>query len=232
MKLALLADIHGNSQALESVLKAASEEGVDELLIMGDLVGYYFHPDEVLELLEPWKKVIIRGNHEESLAQAITSVSFLEGYEKRYGSGLRIALERLNREQINMLTSLPDKRVFRRGSLNILMCHGSPWDVNHYIYPDAKDEVFERCFESDIDMVLSGHTHYAHSKEINGARFINPGSVGQPRDRSPGAAWALLDTSNGSVTFKREKYDISSVVIEARNRHPELPYLSEVLLRE
>ena len=232
MRLALLADIHGNHLALQAILKEARKQSVDELLVMGDIVGYYFHPDKVLECLEPWIKTMIRGNHEDSLKAAIASPETLDIYEKRYGSGLRMALDKLSDQQLDMLCFLPTQQKIIRDSYHILMCHGSPWDTDQYIYPNATDDVFERCFETGDDIVLSGHTHYSLLKKVNGALFVNPGSVGQPRDRKQGAAWALLDTDSGEINFRREHYDIDAVVSEAQLFHPDIPYLSEVLLRQ
>jgi len=71
-----------------------------------------------------------------------------------------------------------------------------------------------------------------NKKQFEKKTFVNPGSVGQPRDRKVGAAWALLDSDSGVVDFKRERYDMTSIVEEAREINPDLPYLSEVLLRQ
>jgi predicted phosphodiesterase len=68
-------------------------------------------------------------------------------------------------------------------------------------------------------------------RDSGAVRLINPGSVGQPRNRQPGAQWAILDTSTRQVTLCCEDYDFHSVALEAAARHPELPYLSEVLVR-
>lgn len=232
MKIAVLADIHGNSLALNAVLVAAKEECVDELLIAGDLVGYYFHPDTVMELLNPWEKQVISGNHEIHLAQAKESIATLSDYEMKYGTGLRKALESLSNAELNYLTALPTSLIVERDGCKILMCHGSSWDVDQYIYPDSPNELFQRCMQDNIDIVITGHTHYPVHKELEKGLFINPGSVGQPRDRKPGAAWALLDTENGTVELRRENYDIQTVVDEAEKLHPELHYLSNVLLRQ
>jgi len=67
MKIGILANIHANHLALEAVLNRSKKEGVELLLIAGDLVGYYFEPLKVIQLLDPWDKVVIRGNHEEYL---------------------------------------------------------------------------------------------------------------------------------------------------------------------
>jgi len=78
---------------------------------------------------------------------------------------------------------------------------------------------------------VMGHTHYPMLKRIGSTAVINPGSVGQPRDRKPGACWALFDTKDHTIELRRENYDSSSLVRECQLRHPELPYLSEVLQR-
>ena len=82
-----------------------------------------------------------------------------------------------------------------------------------------------------FDLVVMGHTHYPLVKKQGGTLLVNPGSVGQPRNRRPGAAWAIFDTADRTVQLRSESYDSSDLVRECRLRHPELPYLSEVLLR-
>jgi len=68
-------------------------------------------------------------------------------------------------------------------------------------------------------------------RRVGQSRLINPGSVGQPRNRQPGAAWAILDTEDGMVEMRIEDYDMSELLRECRLRHPDLPYLAEVLMR-
>ena len=232
MRIALLGDIHGNALALHAVLEAASEEGVEKLLITGDLVGYYFSPGKVLELLEPWDKIIVRGNHEEMLTLARNDPSQLTRIDRAYGSGLRLALDELSTTQLDMLDDLPHPLKVEIDGFSILLCHGSPWDSGHYIYPDTPHQLYERCAEPDADMVVMGHTHYPMLQRIMNKSLVNPGSVGQPRNRCPGAWWAMLDTcSDEKIVIKRENYNIQAVVDEAKLRHPELPHLARVLLR-
>lgn len=231
MKLGLLGDIHGNALALESVLNAATRLGVEKLLITGDLVGYYFQPGKVMELLAPWNKIIVRGNHEDMLTSAIESPDLLTIIEKKYGSGLRLALEQLSNEQVRELSQLPEIQNVTINACHILLCHGSPWDTDQYIYPDASAELFKKCMSFGMDIIVMGHTHYPMNREIGTTLLINPGSVGQPRNKQPGASWAILDTETKNVTFRNEDYSIQSVVNEASHREPMLPYLAEVLVR-
>ncbi len=231
MKLALLGDIHGNHLALRAVLAAAKLEGVERLLITGDFIGYYFWPSQVLDMLSGWDLVAVRGNHEDMLIQAYRRPELLLDIEQRYGSGLSVALDSLSAAQLDWLMKLPHPQSIAIGDCKILLCHGAPWDVDQYIYPDSDSELFERCDKLVHDWVVTGHTHYPLIRQLDKTMFVNPGSVGQPRDRVPGAAWALLDSETGQVELKREPYDIHSVANEARQIHPKLNYLSEVLLR-
>lgn len=231
MQVALMGDIHGNALALRAVLDKAVREGVEKLLITGDLVGYYFSPGMVLELLGPWNKHMVRGNHEEMLALACADASRIAAIESRYGSGLRLALEELSDLQIEELCRLPHPLSVEIDGLRILLCHGAPWDSGQYVYPDAPRELIERCAEPDVDIVVMGHTHYPMRHDVNNCILVNPGSVGQPRNHRPGADWALLDTRSGKIEMRHEKYDIQALVDDAKRRHPEMPHLAEVLTR-
>lgn len=232
MKLALLGDIHGNAAALQSVLAAVTLSGVESLLITGDLVGYYFAPQDVLELLQPWHRYVVRGNHEDMLCAAQNDRKFLAQVDARYGTGVRIALEQLNGQQLDELCSLPHPLKIEIDGCRMQLCHGAPWDNDCYIYPDAQSALMERCAVQDFDMVVLGHTHYPMRRLIGNTLVVNPGSVGQPRNRQPGAHWALFDTATRSLEFHCEQYDVSGLVQECRQRHPELPYLAEVLTRK
>jgi putative phosphoesterase len=231
MRVALLGDIHGNHLALAAVLDAARKAGAEKLLITGDLVGYYFWPREVLQLLSGWDISIVRGNHEEMLLQVRRDPDSLAAIERKYGTGLRTALQDLSASQLNWLESLPHPLELKIADCRILLCHGSPWDVDHYVYPDASDAVVERCALQEFDVVVLGHTHYPLERIVGRTRVVNPGSVGQPRNHQPGAHWALLDTATGAIEARRENYDVSWIIDRARELQPHLPYLAKVLAR-
>lgn len=231
MKLALLGDIHSNHLALAAVLSAARKYGVERLLITGDFVGYYFWPREVLELLAPWSSVAVRGNHEEMLAAARSDPAFLSRVDARYGTGLRSAIEQLGEQQLDELCRLPHPLELSIDSCRILLCHGAPWDNDQYVYPDAKSVLLERCAMQEFDLVVLGHTHYPMRHQVGKTLVVNSGSVGQPRNRRPGAHWAIFDTVDRSLQFHQEDYDFSVLVRECQRRHPELPYLADVLMR-
>jgi putative phosphoesterase len=231
VKLALLGDIHGNHLALEAVLAAARKQGAERALITGDIVGYYFWPRKVLELLAPWDAFIVRGNHEDMLHAAQSDPAILAGIDSLYGTGLRCAIEQLGPQQLDQLYALPHPLELAIDGCRILLCHGAPWDIDQYVYPDANPDLLKRCAIPEFDLVVLGHTHYPLHDEIGSTLVINPGSVGQPRNRRPGAHWTLFDTRSREVTPYCEAYDASFVIAESRRRHPEIPYLATVLER-
>lgn len=231
MKLALLGDIHGNINALEVVLAAAKASEVEMLLVTGDLIGYYFEPLKVIDLLAGWNKYVVRGNHEDMLSKAKKSPDFLLQIDLRYGTGLRVALEQLNDNQVEELCNLPHPLSLSIEGCKILLCHGSPWDKDYYIYPDAELGILQKCAFKEFDLVVLGHTHYPMRHVIDETIVVNPGSVGQPRNHQPGAQWVMFDTETRKIEFRCEPYDVTLLAEECRRRHPQLPYLAEVLTR-
>ena len=229
MKIALLADIHCNALALKQVLSAAKSAGVEKLLIAGDLVGYYYQCDEILKLLENWQKYAVSGNHEAMLYNWYRGIG-QDKIHKKYGSGLRFACDQLTNHQINYLTTLPSRIELEIEGKTVLLCHGAPWDRDHYIYPDTNNNERDRLFSEGFDLVVFGHTHYPTLWQLNNSVVVNPGSVGQPRDHKPGACWALWDTDKHEVVLHRESYDSSAVILSCKiDSH--LPYLAKVLMR-
>ncbi|WP_333856273.1 metallophosphoesterase family protein [Denitromonas sp.] len=232
MRLALLGDIHANPLALEAVLDAAFAAGVERLLLTGDLVGYYFSPKAVLELLQPWQKYMVRGNHEEMLCQSRRDPEALAAVGRRYGSGIEVAIAQLSAAEVDALCRLPHPLPLALDGRKILLCHGAPHDLDCYVYPDGDLAAFDVPALTEFDLVVTGHTHYPMRRVLGEKTLlVNPGSVGQPRNRQPGAHWALYDTASGEVSFHCERYDYAPLQAEARRRHPELPYLADVLGR-
>jgi putative phosphoesterase len=232
MRIALLGDIHGNASAWSAVIDGAQRENAEMLLLTGDFVGYYYQPEIALRALAEWPYYAVRGNHEDMLFASLDNSAHAERYRTRYGSGLDVALASLSRDELSQLKTLPVTQDLTIAGKRFLLGHGAPWDTDCYIYPDAGDEVWKRLATYGHEYIVLGHTHHRYSKRIGNTLVINPGSVGQPRDRRPGAAWALLDTEKDTVDFFIEDYDMSRLAAEARARDPHLPYLAEVLTRQ
>jgi len=231
MKIALLSDIHGNDKALIAVLKEINAAGVKKILFLGDYIGYYYNADIVLDLIHSYDKEMIKGNHELLMKESINDKRKSFENQKAYGSGLEYAKKLLSTEQIKYLINLPEKKELEFDGLKILICHGSPWNNNEYIYPDAPHDKIDRIFQLNYDLVIYGHTHYPALWEKDGKKICNPGSVGQPRDRKPGASWALWDTEINQIILKREYYDTTSLIESCKINDPDNNYLWEVLER-
>lgn len=231
-KIAVLSDIHGNSAALQAVLEEAAHQDAAEYFILGDFIGYYHRPLEVFQLLEHLSCRIsaIQGNHERMLAKVLQGEFSWEDIGRKYGHGLEMAAKQLGQEKLAWLLNLPKQRIVERAGKRFLLCHGSPLDPDHYIYPDAKDMEFD--FSGiEADYVLMGHTHYPMIRAGKNFTVINPGSVGQARDRGGFAAWCIVDTDNDVVTMRYTPYDVTPMLQDCEKYDPDVPYLQEVLLR-
>ncbi len=233
MRIGLLADIHANAHALEAVLRSAKEKKVQKLLCCGDYVGYYYEPDKIIQMLDSWNWEGVGGNHEAMLYEWLHGKNKKE-INAKYGLGISIAAQKLDHETIVRYYKMPNTKKLKIDNYKILLCHGSPWDRDCYIYPDAGENNVNKMFkhDPDFDVLVYGHTHYPAIWEKNNQKIINPGSVGQPRDRKPGASWALWETETQDVTFFRERYDPGPVIEMCRKHNPGIKYLEEVLVRE
>ncbi|MFM9951272.1 MAG: metallophosphoesterase family protein [Saprospiraceae bacterium] len=231
MKIAILSDIHGNHYALLQVLQKAKQIKVEKILILGDLIGYYYYPEKVLEILFEWDCKFIKGNHEDLLKEILNGSIKIEMVTEKHGSGHCMALERLNSAQIAELVSLPEQLQLEVDNINILMCHGSPWDPNMYLYPDTQKSTLNRACSSGTDIVLIGHSHYQFAYSYLGTTLINPGSVGQSRQTGGLADWAVLDTENGAIQLLSTPYDTSELIKEVFRIDPSNVYLRDVLVR-
>lgn len=232
MKIAVLSDIHGNRVALKAVLEEVRQAGIDRIFVLGDFVGYYYRPDEVLAQLAPFNTTMVRGNHETMMEVSQHDEQAAEKVRAKYGSGVSQALKKLSAEQVSELLALPETARVTEDGVTFFLCHGSPWDNDEYIYPDADESVFLKCLNEDADFILLGHTHRPFMYARDGKVVLNPGSVGQPRDVGNLASWAIIDTSNRSVMQRRTAFDTAPVAEEAKRIDPEVPYLVEVLARK
>jgi putative phosphoesterase len=231
MKLAVISDIHGNYDALHKVLKKAKNEKVEHLLVLGDIVGYYYHSDKILELLSEWSFDIIKGNHETILENLISDPLIGESIRLKYGSGHKEALTKLSRKQLDFLIGLPETKTVKFNDVSILMCHGSPWSNDFYIYPDCKNEIVIKCDSKEHDVVLIGHSHYPFAIKTGHSILINPGSVGQSRQVGGKANWTILNTKNGCFQMMVTDYNTANLLNEIEKRDADIKYLSDVLKR-
>lgn len=200
MLLGIISDIHGNLPAFRAVLLAARRKGVDRILCAGDLVGYYTFPNEVLDLAGHEGVHSIAGNHERAIAGGD-----LSGLNDLAATAGRWTRERLSPESARAIARLPPRDRLESGGRILLIVHGSPRDDDEYVFPLTED--LWPFGELDVDILVMGHTHVQWTARFGSLVVLNPGSVGQPRDRDPRAAFATLDTADLSVRLHRVSYD-------------------------
>jgi len=219
----VLSDIHGNIDALDAVLEEASREAIDWVLVLGDLVGYGAGPNEVIDRLLGLEQptVVIRGNHDKVLA----TPDLGERFNSVAREAVRWTAEELTVDHLEYLEGLP------QGPLEIapgmFICHGSPLDEDEYVL--ALEDAAAVFARHQGALTFFGHTHiptcFAASQgelllldlggeEANlrletGTRYLaNPGSVGQPRDEDPRAAYCVFDTSIAELGWRRCAYPV------------------------
>jgi len=231
MKIGVISDIHGNIDALTQVLHKAKREKVEHLLVLGDIVGYYYHPDKILNLLSRWSFNIIKGNHEKILEDVIADSALGETIRLKYGSGHQEAIHKLTKEQLDYLKDLPETKSVQFNDTCLLMCHGSPWSIDYYIYPNCKKEIILKCDSKEHDFVLIGHSHYAFAIQNEHSILINPGSVGQSRQAGGKASWCIINTENKCFQMLTTDYNTNKLLSEVAEKDPEIKYLTEVLKR-
>lgn len=222
----LLSDIHGNLPALDAVLEDVElHGGYEAVWVLGDSVGYGAQPNEVVERLRALPGLsMVKGNHE---AAALGEISIVDFNPVAAAAAIWTA-NHLDERSQGFLRQLPERVVDR----SVTLCHGSPRDpIWEYLF--SVHSAADNLSYFDTVGCVHGHTHVpsvfgrldehswrtvqAHDgdvEELDFERwFINPGSVGQPRDGDPRASYALLRLSDGddptSVEFHRVEYDIA-----------------------
>ncbi len=205
--IAIISDIHGNLPALDAVLDDIAVKKVDAIYCLGDLVGYYCYFNEVVEKIIDLNIPCIIGNHDYALA-------YNNGIIERSKTCTKILgwqLENAQQKTISYIKSLPKEMTIRFGNKSIFFVHGGLLDpIDEYLF-DVNEHYFTKNnFTHDI--LITGHTHLiSYKKFYNGRIWLNPGSVGQPRDFDNRASYLLLSDSF-DVQFVRVEYDYVKVV--------------------
>jgi putative phosphoesterase len=211
MKIGVISDIHANAPSLRTVLDELSEKEVEKILCAGDLIGYYPFPNEVISLLQDYNVLSIVGNHDAAV---------LDGTPPEFSINAKRAVDwtrrQLTPESQAYLESLPLTFEETIGDREIYMVHGSPEQpLNEYIWEENIDErTVDFWFDDCPELVILGHTHRPFVKKVEYTTVLNPGSVGQPRDRNPRSAFVTIDTETLSVNRYRVEYDIDTVAAE------------------
>ena len=199
MRIGVISDVHANHPALQTVLDDMPT--VDRIVCAGDVVGYYPWPAECVAAVRERDIPCVQGNHDRAVG---TDDPFR--FNPAAETGVEFAREALSSEQRSWLAALPEHRTVADGRCRIV--HGHPDDPDRYTYPE---DFGPHMLAGETALVL-GHTHVQAAETFDDGLIVNPGSVGQPRDGDPRAAYAVIDLDDRTVDLHRVSYDIDAVI--------------------
>jgi diadenosine tetraphosphatase ApaH/serine/threonine PP2A family protein phosphatase len=223
MRYLVMTDIHANLEALDACLADAEARAYEAMLVLGDVVGYGADPNAVIARVRAQRPAaIVRGNHD----KVACGIEQAEGFNVVAKSAAVWTLDALTPENRAWLADLPEGPQVVDDLIEI--CHGSPFDEDAYIFDEL--DALRALRASTRPLCLFGHTHYPVTFELSGTGsdshglsasaemqvtlrpgskyLVNPGSVGQPRDSDPRAAYAIVDTVQRQVDFFRVRYSV------------------------
>ncbi len=230
MKYLVISDIHGNLEAFRAVLAHAARKRRDAVLFLGDAVGYGASPNQVVERLRTMgsKVVAVRGNHDRVVLDPEQGSVFFNAHARRAALWSAEVLTAANQRYLQGLPVGP--RMVEDG---LAICHGSPSDEDEYLFSESEAQAAFHDLQASV--AFYGHSHVpclfelaiVNGREslvgvlLRGSRvvidldaarryFINPGSVGQPRDRDPRASYAMYDSDIRRLTLYRVPYNIEA----------------------
>jgi predicted phosphodiesterase len=219
MRYGLISDIHANLEALEAVLAALKDEGAEQILCLGDVIGYGPNPNECVKLIQQHAAVCLIGNHDEASLGRVD----LDLFNYMARQAIEWTTDQLTEESKEFLKSLQYSRSYG----DFMIVHASPDEPTRWNYIlNLEDAALG--FEAFTEQIcFIGHSHtpwviplppdgrmrvsheYPLAVKENFRYLINIGSVGQPRDRNPDAAFGILDTEPLQYTLKRVPYDVA-----------------------
>ncbi|MFB6160329.1 MAG: metallophosphoesterase [Haloferacaceae archaeon] len=205
MRLGVISDIHANRVALDAVLE--DMPAVDALANAGDVVGYNPWPAACVRAIRERDVPTVMGNHDRAV---VTGTPFR--FNRLAAAGVEYARDRLEEGARAWLSELPDRRTLADGRVRVV--HGHPADPDRYTYPGE----FSPSMLGDESLLVTGHTHVQGHRTFDEGVVMNPGSVGQPRDGDPRAAYAVVDLDEDppAVEERRVSYDVEEVVTAVR----------------
>ena len=220
MQIAIIADLHANLEATRAVFDELDRRKPDRIICLGDLTGYNANPNEVVDIVRERQIPTLMGNHDAAVC-GIEDPWFFRAAAKKV---IEWQCEQVREDNRRWLSSLPEQITFRGNCLGV---HGSPSSRDDYIidWLDAMRQL-EFLNGRDVTACFFGHSHRpsffsekgnttfnsSNVRQLHPSNryFINPGAVGQPRDRDPRAAFGIYDGEKMTFEFCRVDYDIDA----------------------
>jgi len=204
MRILVVSDIHANWPALEAI-----NEPHDVCLCLGDLVDYGPDPAACVRWVMENASYAVRGNHDHGVAQGVF-VGGDRGYRYLTRATRPLMWGALGPDERRYLLQLPLTQRFTLGGKRFLLVHGTPRDpLDEYLMKDPATWA-KRLRRADADIVCVGHSHMQFNLMVDGVVVLNPGSVGQPRDGDPRAAYAIIE--DGRISLRRVEYAVDETI--------------------
>ena len=216
MRYGIISDIHSNLEALDAVIEALEDHGVDAYLSTGDIVGYGADPVACVERVRDLGTTVVGGNHDWAVAEKL-SIDYFNAYARE---AIYWTQERLSEAHLRYLRELPlTKRVEE-----ITLVHGTLFEPSNFDYLLTSYDAHLSLQVQETKLCLVGHSHVPITFVLDGTvtftfesetnlsdvtkAIVNPGSVGQPRDDDPRASYGVYDTGTRTISIERVDYDI------------------------
>lgn len=211
MRIGIVADIHSNAPAFEAVLADAAQQGIDELMVVGDFVNGGPFPREVLDILYDIKPRVLLGNHERYIQNLTEPNHDSSRFPRSRWGVVYWTLDYLRADDLAYLNSLP----IAIEQDNMLFVHGSPKDLRGGIVMDTPEDFLMTHF-GDVQQpyIITAHTHHPFVRQWREITFVNPGSVGMPLDGNPAASYAILTRLNGHIDVEHRRVDYNLQLVE------------------
>lgn len=231
MKFAIISDVHGNLEALESVFRDIEKQGAEKIHFMGDAVGYGCNPNRCVEAINKFCDIKLLGNHD----YAALGLETTESFNPAARDSMNWTRQNIKEDTITILSDFELDSNF----LDFHLVHASPGSPDEWRYLltlDSARSAFEEfaqsvclvghshlptCFIRDDQDNIDQRTRSSINLDKDNRYIINVGSVGQPRDNDPRACYLLVDTEAGTGAYRRVEYDIK--ITQEKMRDASLP---------
>lgn len=214
---ALIADIHGNKQALEAILYDVEKQGIDNILTLGDYIGFGAYPCEVLDMVKPFQAV--KGNHEDVIYRYHLNEYPLWKDSLQF-TPIVWAYDQLNKDDINYIASLLHYQTTDTNSGGLYITHATPNDISKLVYQKDRHQFGSLLSDITQDVYVYGHTHEAWHGSIYNKLIINPGSAGISFLKKGLTQYTILTADNDGfkVNHRIINYDADGFIEGMKNR--------------
>ncbi|UCD93997.1 MAG: metallophosphoesterase family protein [Candidatus Zixiibacteriota bacterium] len=231
MKVALISDVHGNLEALESTLRDIERQGAEKIHFLGDALGYGCNPNECVRLIDKHCEIKLLGNHD----YAAMGLESTEHFNQLAQASMDWTMAQIKNKTVRIMADFELEAVF----LDYYLVHSSPTDPDKWRYilnPEQAVHHFDNFTQS---VCFIGHSHYPTYFELDPEGWIaqriknviecvedrkyiiNIGSVGQPRDNDPRACYVIVNTEKNEIEYRRVEYDVEKT--QEKMRKAKLP---------